>query len=188
MKTRWLKWVLIIATVLVVVLSLLWFIVDESDTVKRGQLLAEIASGQLDASYLNAKENVSLLKAQVEQADTDLSFTEKNTAASISAAEAELSGAQSDEIKAKNALELSKAVLARIVGITRDYDLKDPEHLGVDTLLSQEPSLVTVSCQPEPMNCFKTIALSERVELKGLELQKKIGQEQVKYTQDRRKK
>ena len=33
------------------------------------------------------------------------------------------------------------------------------------------------------MNCFKTIALSERVELKGLELQKKIGQEQVKYTQ-----
>ena len=146
----------------------------------------------VSASYyevLRAKKALDIAKANVERltkhrdaASVRLKVGEV-TKTALLRAEAELSGAQSEEIKAKNALELAKAVLARIVGIARDFVLKDPEHLGVDNLLSPEPDLVTASCQPEPMNCFKTIALSERVELKGLELQKKIGQEQVKYTQ-----
>lgn len=146
----------------------------------------------VSASYyevLRAKKALDIAKANVERltkhrdaASVRLKVGEV-TKTALLRAEAELSGAQSEEIKAKNALELAKAVLARIVGITRDYNLKDPEHLGVDNLLSPELDLMTVSCQLEPMNCFKTIALSERVELKGLELQKKIGQEQVKYTQ-----
>ncbi|MDP3260332.1 MAG: TolC family protein, partial [Thermodesulfovibrionales bacterium] len=146
----------------------------------------------VSASYyevLRAKKALDIAKANVER------LTKHRDAASIRLkvgevtktallrAEAELSGAQSEEIKAKNALELAKAVLARIAGIERDYALKDSRQPSVDNLLSPEPDLVTASCQPEPMNCFKTIALSERVELKGLELQKKIGQEQVKYTQ-----
>ncbi|HBU05303.1 MAG TPA: hypothetical protein DEA95_01600 [Nitrospiraceae bacterium] len=146
----------------------------------------------VSASYyevLRAKKALDIAKANVERltkhrdaASVRLKVGEV-TKTALLRAEAELSGAQSEEIKAKNALELARAVLARIVGIARDYSLKDPGHPGVDNLLAPEPDLVTAGCQPEPMNCFKTIALSERVELKGLELQKKIGQEQVKYTQ-----
>ncbi|MBU4320118.1 MAG: TolC family protein [Nitrospinae bacterium] len=129
-----------------------------------------------------SKSSVDRLKKHRDAASIRLKVGEL-TKTALLRAEAELSGAQSDEIKAKNALELAKALLARIVGIARDFVLKDSRQPSGDNLLSPEPDLVTASCQPEPMNCFKTIALSERVELKGLELQKKIGQEQVKYTQ-----
>ncbi|MCX5717257.1 MAG: TolC family protein [Nitrospirae bacterium] len=144
-----------------------------------------------DAFYvvMRAKKALDIAKANVERltkyrdAAAVMLKVGELTKTALLRAEAELAGAQSEEIKTKNALDLAKVVLARIVGITRDYNLKDSGQPSVDNLLSQEPDLVTASCQPEPMNCFKTIALSERVELKGLELQKKIGQEQVKYTQ-----
>lgn len=147
-----------------------------------------------DAYYgaLKAKKALEIAKSSVDRlnkyrdaASIRLKVGEV-TKTTLLRAEAELSGAQSDEIKAKNALELAKAVLARIVGIERDYTLKDSQQPSVDNLLSQEPELAAASCQPEPMNCFKTIALTERVELKGLELQKKIGREQVKYAQGSR--
>ena len=83
-------------------------LVDESDTVKKGQLLAEITSDQLDARYLNTKENVSLVKAQIEQAYADMLFTEKNTAASISATEAAVNAAKAQVEKARSVLDRAK--------------------------------------------------------------------------------
>jgi len=81
-------------------------------------------------------------------------------------AQGELSGAQSDAIKAINALELAKAVLARTVGIEGDFQLKEapPEDMKIT-----------------PESSFQEMALSGRADLKSLEIQKKITEEQVKY-------
>ena len=82
-------------------------------------------------------------------------------------AEGELSGARSDHVKAKNALELARTVLARIVGIKVDFQLK--EKPSEDIKITSEASL-------------HEIALSGRADLKSYEIQKKIAEEQVRYT------
>lgn len=158
MKIPRLKHVVIISGVLIIALSLFWFIrallikkvpeglliasgriegrevtispriqgrlksllVDESDTVKRGQLLAEIVSDQLDARYLNAKENVSFLKAQVEQAALDITFTEKNTTASINAAEAALNAASAQLEKARSVFDNAKRDFERYSSLFKE--------------------------------------------------------------------
>jgi outer membrane protein len=81
-------------------------------------------------------------------------------------AQGELSGAQSDAIKAINALELAKAVLARTAGIEGDFQLKEapPEDMKI-----------------APETSFQEMAFSGRAELKSLEIQKKMAEEQVKY-------
>jgi HlyD family secretion protein len=95
-------------------------LVDEGDMVKKGQLLAEIVSDQLDARYMNAKENVALLKAQVEQASADQSFTEKNTAASIIAAEAAVNAAKAQLQKARSVLEKYKNDYERYTSLFKE--------------------------------------------------------------------
>jgi outer membrane protein len=81
-------------------------------------------------------------------------------------AQGELSGAQADAIKAINALQLAKAVLARTVGIEGDFQLKEapPEDMKVT-----------------PESSFQELAFSGRADLKSLEIQKKMAEEQVKY-------
>ena len=80
-------------------------LVDEGYQVKKGQLLAELESNQLDAQYANATANVSNLDEQIKQATIDVAYTTKNTAASVVAAEAAVSSAKAH-------LEHSRAVLA----------------------------------------------------------------------------
>jgi outer membrane protein len=82
-------------------------------------------------------------------------------------AEGELSGARSDHVKVKNALELAKALLARIVGIKADFQLK--EELSEDIKIPAE-------------SAYHAMALSGRADLKSLEIQKKIAEEQVQFT------
>lgn len=136
--------------------------------------LLNVSSSYYDV--LRAKKAVEIAKANVER------LTRHRDAASIRLkvgevtktallrAEAELAGAQSDEIKAKNGLELAKAVLARIVGITGDYGLKE----------SVDSSQYTVDSK-ETLESLKQRALSERAEIKAIELQKKIAEDQVRY-------
>ena len=82
-------------------------------------------------------------------------------------AEGELSGARSDYVKVKNLLELAKTVLARVVGIKGDFQLKE-EH-SEDIVIPSESS-------------YLEAALSGRADLKSLEIQKKIAEEKVWYT------
>lgn len=82
-------------------------------------------------------------------------------------AEGELSGARSENVKVKNALEFAKAVLARVVGIKGDFQLKDER--------SEDIAI-------PPERSYLDMALSGRADLKSLEIQKKIAEEQVQYT------
>ena len=101
-----------------------------------------------------ARANVERLTKHRDAANIRLKVGEV-TKTALLRAEAELSGAQSEEIRAKNALELAKAVLARIVGW--GFCLKAPSISGLITYCLRD-RLSDCSCQPEPMNCFKTIA------------------------------
>jgi len=82
-------------------------------------------------------------------------------------AEGELSGARSEYVKVKNLLELTKSVLARVVGIKGDFQLKEAP--SEDIVIPSESS-------------YLEMALSGRADLKSLEIQKKIAEEQVQFT------
>jgi len=82
-------------------------------------------------------------------------------------AEGELSGARSENVKVKNALELARAVLARVVGIKGDFQLK--EELSEDIVIPSASS-------------YLDLALSGRADLKSLEIQKKMAEDQVQFT------
>jgi len=83
-------------------------------------------------------------------------------------AQAELSGSQSEVVKAENGLKLAKAVLARLVGLSEDYDIKTVD-FKIDSL--EEFALGTLLEE----------AVTERAELKSFNLQKSIAEEQVKF-------
>jgi outer membrane protein len=103
------------------------------------------------------------------------------TKTSVLRAEAELSGAQSDLVKATNIVDLAKAILARIVGISGDYTLK--ESMQPEIPLSMSRGMAIDNCPVIDMECFQSKAQSERSELRSLETQKKIAEDQVKYAQ-----
>lgn len=79
-------------------------------------------------------------------------------------ADGELSGARSDQIRAKNALDLSRAVLARVVGIKEDFVLKE-------TLATAEPL--------PPLDDFLQRAFTERAEVMSAKIEKKMAEHQI---------
>ncbi len=88
------------------------------------------------------------------------------TKTAVLRAEGDLSGARSEQIKATNALDSARYSLARLVGIIGPFDIK--ETAVVDTTAATLTEL-------------KNMALTQRVELKSLELQKTLAEKQVSY-------
>ena len=112
-----------------------------------------------------AEANLARLTKYREAAQIRLKVGEA-TKTALLRAEGELSGARSDRIKALNALESAKSVLARIAGIDRTFSLKEDRHEN------QVPSL----------DRLQEAAVARRPELRGLETQKKIADKQVSYS------
>jgi outer membrane protein len=136
---------------------------------KEGYLLS-IASAYYDV--MKAKKVLDIANSNLERLLKYRNAAEKRlkvgevTKTVLLRAEGELSGARAEAVKAINALELAKAVLARTVGIEGDFQLKEtpPEDMKID-----------------PESSFQEMAFSGRADLKSLEIQKKIAEEQVKY-------
>ncbi len=138
----------------------------------REDYLLSVASAYYNV--LTAKKAMEIAKANVER------LTKHRDAAAIRLkvgevtktdllrAEAELSGAQSELVRAENNYSLTKAVLARVVGLNGDYEIK-------------EPDIKSVSEEDYVLPSLKEKAFSERSELKSVNLQKKIAEDQVKY-------
>lgn len=147
------------------------------DSVKEGYLL-NVASSYYDV--LKAKKALDISKANEERltkyrnaAQTRLRVGEI-TKTVLLRAEAELSGAQSDLIRAENNLKLAKTVLARTAGISGDYDLREDQPSAVS---SQQSAILTTT-----LDDLRQTAFSQRSEIRSVELQKKIAGEQIKYT------
>ena len=136
---------------------------------REGYLL-NIASAYYDV--MKAKKALDITESNLERLIKYRNAAEKRlkvgevTKTVLLRAQGELSGARSDAIKAINALELAKAVLARTVGIEGDFQLKEapPEDMNITTESS-----------------FQEMAFSERADLKSLEVQKKMAEKQVQY-------
>lgn len=85
-------------------------------------------------------------------------------------AQAELSGAQSELVRADNNLKFTLAVLARTAGITGDFEIKETELNNVFSAGSETDSL----------DLLKETAYAERSEIKAADLQRKIAEGQIK--------
>ena len=136
----------------------------------RESYLLDIASAYYDV--MKAKKALDIAESNLERLIQYRNAAEKRlkvgevTKTVLLRAQGELSGAQADAIKAVNALELAKAVLARTVGIEGDFQLKEapPEDMKVT-----------------PESFFRDMAYAGRADLKSLEVQKKMAEEQVEY-------
>jgi outer membrane protein len=117
-----------------------------------------------------AKSNVERLTKHRQAAATRLKVGEV-TKTALLRAEAELSGAQSELIRTMNSVQLAKAVLARVVGIEGDFDVKENEKF----------SNIIEYCQPLTVGCLKDKANAERAEIKSVNIQKRIAEDQVRY-------
>ncbi len=83
-------------------------------------------------------------------------------------AEGELSGAQADFVRAKNGLEMARNQLVRLVNLEGDFQLREPEFLLKEVV---------------PLEEAKAETLSRRIEIKSLEQQRKIAEQQVRLAQ-----
>jgi outer membrane protein len=144
----------------------------------REEYLFEISSAYYDV--LRAKSTVEIAKTSVERLAKHRDAAAKRlkvgevTKTALLRAQAELSGAQSELVKAENNLKLVRAILARLVGLSEDYELKEvAESADLDILPLDNGGSTVVN--------LREIAMSERAELKAIGLQKEIADDQVKY-------
>jgi outer membrane protein len=144
----------------------------------REEYLFEISSAYYDV--LRAKSTVEIARTSVERLAKHRDAAAKRlkagevTKTALLRAQAELSGAQSELVKAENSLKLARAILARLAGLTEDYKLKEVAESADLGILHPDNGRSTVAN-------LKEIAMSERAELKAIGLQKEIADDQVKY-------
>lgn len=127
-----------------------------------------------------ARANVERLTKYRDAAQTRLRVGEI-TKTVLLRAEAELSGAHSELIRAENALKLFKTILGRTVGIKGDYDVRESEEEVHGLPLSACPT-PSGGGEMEVIGCLKQTAFIERKELKSAELERQVAQDQVKFT------
>lgn len=150
----------------------------------KGNYLLDVASAYYDV--LRSKKALDIADANIERLTKHRDAAEirlkvgEVTKTVLLRAEAELSGAQSELIRARNNLRLAKAVLARIVGLEGDYKLIETVYPVRKKALSELSNKVN-SEGIGTIESLKQIALSERFELKSLELQKRIAEDEVRY-------
>ncbi len=123
-------------------------------------------------SVLKAAKNLEIADANVERLAAYREAAEKRlkvgevTKTVLLRAEAELSGARSDRMAAMNGLELAKAQLRRIAALQEDFEVAETEETDLEM---------------SSLDDFQATALSERADLKGLEIQRRIAEDQVRF-------
>ncbi|HIJ60931.1 MAG TPA: TolC family protein, partial [Nitrospirae bacterium] len=120
-----------------------------------------------------AKSNLERLEKHKRAAEIRLKVGEI-TKTALLRAEAELSGARTELIKAENNLKLSKAFLSRLVGITSEYELKTVE---------SEESEEILKLSNEGLHLLQSQALLNRSELQSALLQKRMTERQIKIAE-----
>jgi outer membrane protein len=130
-----------------------------------------------------SRTNVERLKKHRDAAKIRLEVGEV-TKTVLLRAEAELAGAQSELIKSENNLMITLTRLAKTVGISGDYDIKEPmsnNDFNAPDKVFSDMSISMKDCQLPVIDCLKEIAMSERAEIKALIIQKQIAEDEVKY-------
>ena len=120
--------------------------------------------------FLKARKGLEIADSNVERLTKYLSAARTRlkageiTKTTVLRAEGELSGALSDQIKARNAYEIARVTLARLVSIERDYSIREiPVQEGMIGSLQE----------------LQNTALKNRFDVKSVEMQVKIAEKQV---------
>lgn len=130
-----------------------------------------LAVSQSYFEVLRAQKSLEIARTNLERLKKHRGAAEKRlrlgeiTKTGLLRVDGELSGANSDFIRATNALELARQVLIRLVGLDAHFKLKEPDPAG-----EVIPTLEVI----------KQRAISERSEIRSFERQKKIVQDQIK--------
>lgn len=120
-----------------------------------------------------AKSNLERLSKHRKAAEVRLKVGEV-TKTTLLRAEAELSGARSELIKAENNLKLSKAVLSRLVGLDKEFELiEKKDRFKQDTEAFQNTTL----------DILINEALNNRSEVKSAILQQEIAKRQISVSE-----
>lgn len=127
------------------------------------------------------KQNVERLTKHRDAASIRLRIGEV-TKTAVLRAEAELSGARSDLVKAQNLLRFTKVVLKRIVGLEDEFDIVDTHKGGAAGLKdisegNTDPAIG--NCPGLELECLRQMAYVERAELRSSGIQKNIASSQV---------
>ncbi len=125
-----------------------------------------------------ADANVQRLTKHRDAAATRLKVGEV-TKTALLRAEAELSGAQSDLVKSMNRQQFAKAYLARVVGISDEFSIRESPQTEVEAV---ETEPLIGGCGPLSIECLKETAERERPELKSLAIQKRMAEDQIRFT------
>lgn len=133
-----------------------------------------------------SKQNIERLEKYKKAAALRLKLGEI-TKTTLLRAEAELSGARSDLVRAQNLVRAAKVILQRIVGLEEEFEVFDMYESGmIDLRNAGEPNDVEgieecISDQAQ-VGCLKDVAYRERSDIKALEIQKRMADAQVRYT------
>ena len=100
---------------------------DEGQTVRQGQLLAELDAAQLDARHASVSAAIANLDVQIGQATLDVSYTAKNSDASIAAGEAAVSSAKARVARARAVLANSRSVHERAASLLTERVISKQE-------------------------------------------------------------
>lgn len=135
--------------------------------------LLRVASAYYDVR--SAKGEIEIAAAHVERLTGHRDAAAKRfkvgevTKTDLLRAEAELAGAKSELIMAENALEIAKAILARVVGLTGDFVIRD-SNARYKNIAAHD------------LNLLKKTALAERAEMRSSILQSKMAEKEVRHT------
>jgi len=155
----------------------------------REEYLLDVAGQYYDV--LRSKREIEIAAANVQRLTTERDAAKKRLEVgeaiktALLRAEAELADAQSELIRAENILKVSKNILAKTVGISGDYDVKEPQP-GTDYILPREGrfelDFLIGDCSLSTMDCLIATAMSERSEIKSLTIENKIAEDNIKLS------
>ena len=138
------------------------------DTAKSDFLLAVAASFY---DVLKAQKALAIADANLERLKKYHHFVETRvkvgelTKTALLRAQGELSGAQADQLKASNGVQLTRAALIRLTGVEEDFSLTD------------EPTSSSEVCEWDSLRQ----ASQERSDIKSFDMQTRMAGQQVKY-------
>jgi len=136
----------------------------------KSDFILSVATAYYDT--LKARKALEIAAANVERLTQYRYFVEKRlkvgevTRTALLRADGELSGAQSDYLRATNTFQLARAALVRVTGIEENFRLKEeaPDFSGVD-----------------PFERLRQTAFQMRPDLKSSDMQIQVAERQVKY-------
>jgi HlyD family secretion protein len=113
--------------------------VDEGTAVKKGELIAELDSKELEASLAAAKANVSSLEAQVNEANHNYSWTNGQTDASVVEAQARVTSSSAQLAPARAQLWRDQQDLQRMQQLFAkgEVSAQDRDHAEAAVRISQ---------------------------------------------------